>query len=260
MSNRKVLYGYQIQNGDVAAVPAESVVVSRVFTLYTEGLSYQKISDILNADNIPFCEDAPLWNKHKVKRLLENPRYTGVDGYPPLVRTETFQAVQRQIQGKTADYTVREERPADRLKDFLRCEHCGESLARFGRLGCRKDTMYFKCKGCGASFAIPDTVLLAEVFRQTAEHDSPPIAPYAPSEEAVKLANAINRGLEHPEKPEDVVGLILQGVAARYDCCPTATTSHQINNRPAEADWKRFGRAVSHIMLTTENTVTVYFK
>ena len=41
---------------------------------------------------------------HKVKRLLENPRYTGQKGYPAIIDAETFQAVQRMIQGKTAGY------------------------------------------------------------------------------------------------------------------------------------------------------------
>ena len=80
MTNRKILYGYQIQRGELVVRPQEAVVAKRIVTLYMDGLSYQKIADALNADDIPFSEEAPLWNKHKVKRLLENPRYTGVDG------------------------------------------------------------------------------------------------------------------------------------------------------------------------------------
>lgn len=260
MTNRKILYGYQIQNGELTTVPAEAAVVGRVFALYAGGLSYQKISDTLNGDGIPFSGETPLWNKHKVKRLLENPRYTGRDGYPPLVEPEDFRAVQALIQDKTAGYTQREVRPAERLKPFLRCGSCGEPLARFGRRGCRNDTLYLKCGGCGAHIAIPDADLLSGAFRQLAEYDSPQAEPYAPSEQVVQLANAINRGLEHPEKPDEGVSLILQGVSARYDCCPATITSYQITDRPAEADWKRFGQAVSHIMISTENAVTVYFK
>ena len=48
MSNRKILYGYQIKNGDLTIMESEAAVVSRIFTLYIEGrLSYQKISDTL---------------------------------------------------------------------------------------------------------------------------------------------------------------------------------------------------------------------
>ena len=71
MINRKILYGYQIQNGEITVVEDEALVVRRVFSLYLGGLSYQRISDTLNGEEIPFCREAPLWNKHKVKRLLK---------------------------------------------------------------------------------------------------------------------------------------------------------------------------------------------
>lgn len=34
MSNRKMLYGYQIQNGELTLVPEEAAVVKRVAGLY----------------------------------------------------------------------------------------------------------------------------------------------------------------------------------------------------------------------------------
>ena len=94
MSKRKLLYGYQIQNGELTVVKAEASVVARVASLYLEGLSYQKLADLLNQEHIPFSKEVPVWDKHKVKRLLENPRYTGQNGYPGILDTETFQCVQ----------------------------------------------------------------------------------------------------------------------------------------------------------------------
>ena len=94
MINRKMLYGYQIRNGALGIVPEEQRTVSMVFTLYNAGASYQAISDALNRQSIPYCREVPLWNKHKVKRLLENPRYTGKEGYPILVEADIFQAAQ----------------------------------------------------------------------------------------------------------------------------------------------------------------------
>ena len=88
MINRKVLYGYQIQNGALEIAPEEQRAVSMVFTLYNAGASYQAISDALNWQDVPYCREVPLWNKHKVKRLLENPRYTGKEGYPILVEAD----------------------------------------------------------------------------------------------------------------------------------------------------------------------------
>lgn len=165
MSNRRILYGYQVQDGVLTINSRERAVVERIVALYLEGFSYQRISDILNQDKIPFSEDAAHWNKHKVKRLLENPRYTGTNGYPLIIEQAVFQEVQQQIRDKTANYNKREQ-------------------------------------------PIPKASMNEEMQEVT----------YKPSDEVIRLTNAINRGLEHPDAPEDVVAMILQGISARYDC------------------------------------------
>ena len=59
MINRKVLYGYQIQNGALEIVPEEQRTVSMVFTLYNAGASYQAISDALNRQGVPGPRNPP---------------------------------------------------------------------------------------------------------------------------------------------------------------------------------------------------------
>ena len=258
MKNRKILYGYLIQKGESVIQPQEAITVKRIATLYLDGLSYQKIADTLNNAGIPFCEEVPLWNKHKVKRLLENPRYTGADGYPAIIDNETFQAIQNKIRDKTENYSRAEKRPALSLKDYLRC-HCGGDLHRTAGPNRRKDTLYLKCGTCGQPFKISDADLLSETSKQMASHNAPAKETYAPSSEVIRLTNAINRGLEHPDKPEDIVSLILQGVSARYDCCPGPIESNA-SNRPAVVDFKSFGQAVSYITISEENAITVHFK
>ncbi len=258
MKNRKLLYGYHIRQGEIAIQPNEAVVVKRIATLYIDGLSYQKISDTLNGDGIPFDADIPLWNKHRVKRLLENPRYTGTNRYPAIVDTETFQMVQRKIRSKTEGSVKTEKRPALLLKEYLRCG-CGGSLHRTAGPNRRRDTLYLKCGTCGRQLAILDAALLDEVSKQMAEHDAPTEEGYTPSSEVLRLTNAVNRGLEHPDQPESIVSMILQGVSARYDCCPAPIESNT-SDRPAEVDFKSFGLAVSHITIPDETAITVHFK
>ena len=193
MTNRKNLYGYRIENGALAVCPEEAAVVERVATLYRAGASYQGIADALNKENIPFSQEAPLWNKHKVKRLLENPRYTGADGYPPILDEGTFRAVQEQIRSKTEGYAVKEKRLALMPKDHLRCP-CGGALQRHGGTNQRRDTLYLKCTACGALTTILDEDLLAKVSRQMTEHNRPDETSYVPSGEVVRLTNASTGG------------------------------------------------------------------
>ena len=106
---------------------------------------------------------------------------------------------------------------------------------------------------------IPDDSLLSEIARQVTEHDTADRGPYQPSEEVIRLTNAINRGLEHPDHPEELVSLILQGAAARYDCCPAAIPSER-ENHPLDVDWNRIRQVVSHITISAENMVAVTFR
>jgi hypothetical protein len=59
MTNRKLLYGYKIQDGGLSVVMEEAAVVSRVYSLYAASLSYQKISDTLNEEHIPYSRERP---------------------------------------------------------------------------------------------------------------------------------------------------------------------------------------------------------
>ena len=259
MINRKILYGYQIQNGEITVVEDEALVVRRVFSLYLGGLSYQRISDTLNGEEIPFCREAPLWNKHKVKRLLENPRYAGRDGYPPILEDGVFRETQSHIRGKTAGYAPGAERPALRLKENLRCAECGASLHRLGGKNRRADTRDLKCGGCGAVVTIPDDALLEEIARQVAEHGTPGPAAYQPSGEVIRLTNAINRALESPNGSEEALSLIMKGASARYDCCPPATPTQE-EARLLAVDQDHIRQVVSYITISAENVVAVAFR
>ena len=141
MSYRKMLYGYQIRDGEITIVKKEAVLVRRIFSLYADGLSYQKISDLLNTEKIPYSQETPAWNKHKIKRLLENPRYMGQDSYPPILDSRVFQETQEHIQEKTAGYVHQKERPVIRLKNRINCAQCGGALHRTAGKNHRADTL-----------------------------------------------------------------------------------------------------------------------
>lgn len=118
---------------------------------------------------------------------------------------------------------------------------------------------YLKCQACAAQVTILNTDLIAAVSTQIAGHDQSSNTLYVPSGEVVRLTNAINRGLEHLDTPEDVVTLILRGISVRYDCYP-APTKYENNDRLSEVDLKRFGQAVSHIVITSKHKITDQFK
>ncbi len=252
--NRKILYGYQIQDGELSAHPQEAEGVKRTFSLYLSGMTQQQIADALNAEGFPYSEESPVWSRPRVVQTLRNSRYMGEKGYPARVDDETFhaaQAIRADRMRKWGDH------PALCLVRKLRCGHCGHSLRRISERQWRH-TLRFHCDGCGMSVTIPDADLLSEVERQAAEYTPPADAPgYTPSEDTVRLTNAINRGLEKPEHPEEVTALIMQGISARYACFPTQMTATDILRLIREKD---YDQAIRYITITAENAVTVTFK
>ena len=81
--NRKVLYGYQIEDGKLIHQPQEAEIVRRIFTLYLEGKLQREISDLLNGEGILYSPDRPVWTKFRVAFILKNRRYMGADGFRP---------------------------------------------------------------------------------------------------------------------------------------------------------------------------------
>ena len=91
--NRYLPFGYHIQNGVLCIHNAEAAVVRQTFLDYQSGQSYRLIAEKLTAKKNPYLENRTDWNKHMVKRMLENPRYCGGDHFPTIIPSDTFGAV-----------------------------------------------------------------------------------------------------------------------------------------------------------------------
>lgn len=247
-------YGYQLQNGELTAQPQEAEGVKRIFSLYLAGRTQQQIADDLNANRFYYSARSPAWDRQRIAQTLRNPRYAGQKEYPVLIDEDIFrmaQAMRSERARKWGDH------PALCLVRKLRCGNCGHNLRRSAQRQWRQ-TLRFLCDECGARITIFDAVLLAEVERQAAEYEpSPDSAPYVPTEDTVRLTNAINRGLEHPEHPEDVVSLILQGISSRYACFQTRMTSADLLRLIREKD---FDQAIQYITISADNMIMVAFK
>ena len=253
MNHRKMLYGYQFKMGELVVCQREAGIVKRVFTLYLSGFSYQRIADMLNSEHIPFSEETIFWDKHKIKRLLENPRYAGTDGYPPITESDTFQSVQKLIQskGRIRERAVPE--PVSQFRHLMKCDACGTDLLVNAVGGITR----LRCQQCGFQLDIPDTELTQAVKSQITGKRSPPQEePCQPSEEVMRITNAVNRALEHPDDPDHIVSLILQGVSARYDCCRNA------GRKPSAIlmDSQQPRQMISHITVSRDSAITVHFQ
>jgi len=115
---RTTPFGYMIRNGETVTCPVEADAVRSIFTRYLAGASYAKIAEEMSKGGIPYHRHTAQWNKHMVKRILENGKYLGTDLYPRLVNDEDFLAVQLRREDKTGYYTPCPASKAD-LRELL---------------------------------------------------------------------------------------------------------------------------------------------
>ena len=255
--SRFIPYGYQMKGGEYVISEEQAAVVRRIYALYADGLSYDNISASLNRESICYKEDHPGWNKNLIKRILENPKYTGTDPYPAIISEAEFHKVRDILAMRNANRTVKT--PADdaKLWKYITCGACGGKLYRTGQRT-TGGSMVMNCRQCDLTLNLPKEHLKQEVLRQYLSYMELP-KEHRPSDEVNRIENEINRALENPEEPQTIIDLILQGISARYDCCtpplvqPTLYTLKDIN-------WRQFAKLVSAVSITPEMEITIVYK
>ena len=101
-----------MKNGEIVICPPEAECIERAYAAYADGASYAAIAETLQASGVRYHPDTPLWNKHMVKRILENERYTGKDEYPLIIQPELFERVAVIRAGKAVKRKKVEKQPA----------------------------------------------------------------------------------------------------------------------------------------------------
>lgn len=231
---RKIPFGYAILRGIVTASPAEADAVRNIYTLYLNGLSYSKIAEEMMRREIPYHKHTPVWNKHMVKRILENQKYLGADGYPRLVADEDFLAAQL-LRG---DKNVYAPCPAfiEPIREKCRCGACGGRMARDTKSHGRPR---WRCESepCGNRHYISDESLRNTVADQLSELASMPHllrrTLHAPRKETslepVRLQNQINHEFNRADtSPEYLRVLIMACFTEQYNELPDPTPHYKL--------------------------------
>lgn len=130
MKIRNIPYGYQFKNGNIAIQEKETETVKRIFMEYLNGLSLLKIAEQLNNEQIEYMPGVCGWNKSRIKRIIENERYLGTNGYPPIIDDNTHKTL---MQIKSEKNT---QKGTDRKADIFNlgvpilCPKCGSKMCR----------------------------------------------------------------------------------------------------------------------------------
>ena len=268
MRNRNIPFGYQYQNGVLAIHPQESQTVRAVFAAYLSGEPLSKIAAHLTAKLVEYLPGHSQWDKARVKRLLDNAKYTGAGNFPPIIKERDFQmAHQKKEKANTNRQLVDED--IKLFKGLSHCHHCGGIMVRrmHSRMG---HPVTWKCPQCGYFLPLPDEEFKQRVFLlqkklvekpllAEKEEETIPVA----SMEARRLTNEIFRKLDSGAFSEDeLVTLALQCAAKNYEAITSARhiterlTATLLHAGPLSAfDRALFERTVSEIHLTRKGEI-----
>lgn len=266
---RKIPFGYLIRDGLIRPHPQEADAVRYIFGQYLAGASLLTIAEDMTGRGPCYHQHTPEWNKHMVKRILENAKYVGAGGYPRLVPDGDFAAAQGQ-RGERNTYAPlpAEIRP---IQGKAVCSLCGGKMIRGNR---SHGLVHWKCQNpdCGQSISLNDEALAGLVDGRLRELAQSPHLLTAPESQragvdmdTVRLQNelilALNRG---DENPAYIKSLALAVTAQRYGQLPDPTPAHdlellraRLEEGPADADALAalLSTAVRAVRLTPAKTV-----
>ena len=268
MRNRSIPFGYCYQNGVLAVHPQESQTVRAVFTAYLSGEPLSKIAAHLTAKLVEYLPGYWKWDKARVKRLLDNAKYTGEDDFPPIIKERDFQlAHQKKESANTNRQPVDED--IKLFKGMAHCHHCSSAMVR--RMDGRMEhSVTWKCPRCGYFLPLPDEEFRQRVFLLQKKLVNKPLLAEKEEEtlsvasmEARRLTNEIFRKLDSGDFSEDeLVTLALQCGLKNYEAISSARhiterlTATLLHAGPLSAfDRELFQRTVSEIHLTRKGEI-----
>ena len=170
MKNRTIPYGYAFENGKIVIHTIESGIVSEIFRSYLAGQPLSAIASGLNSRRIEYMPGTVGWDKARLKRVLEDRRYIGEKGFPPIIDNEDFEYVQRLKTEKARSVNTRKKGAEYQIKLPVLCPHCHEKMQRKcnNRL---RNKVKWKC-GNGHTIYLDDESLLTKItddLRKVAE-------------------------------------------------------------------------------------------
>ena len=225
--NRNIPFGYTMKKGKIIAEPTESRAVKDIFKLYLNGKSMSEIARQMSINQISYNGITFDWNKNMVKRVLENEKYLGKDGYPVLIDNETFNHANARKKSKaTSVNEISEELQI--IRSLTYCKECGHRLSRIGG---NTQTDKWDCRNPECSrfnYRLTDNmikdILLHILNSVIANPDlldtDSEISGYTPNIKVKYQQNEINRLMDNSQiDTEKAKTEILKLAELKYECC-----------------------------------------
>lgn len=272
MKIRNLPYGYQYENGVITINQKETETVKEIFNEYLNGKSLLKIAERLNAEHIEYMPGVYGWNKSRIKRLIEDERYLGVKGYPPIIDEDMHNKL---IQIKAEKNT---QKNTDRKSDIFNigvhviCPKCKGKMFRHHNPN-RNPKVSWYCENCKTAINIDDSDLLkriTELLNTVITHPdiiqiSDTKTTIKPCTDIIRLENEISRMLDSHSFDKNILRKkMLECVSLKY----REIDSQKYISKRLKADFANasplinfsmdlFNRTVKTIKFSTDGAVSI---
>lgn len=159
MANRMISFGYGIDGNKICVIDSEAQIVKEIFEKYSAGKLLQEIADELSNRRIDFFQGNCCWNKNKISRIIENQKYIGNDGYPPIVSRELFQTAYN-LKNNKGCKKGHFSGNIEYLKKNATCAQCGKIMTR--RSKWRSREKWLCGNGCKNDVYVDDALIFSE--------------------------------------------------------------------------------------------------
>lgn len=200
MKQRKTPFGYIIKNGIVTVDKTEADIVREIAKQYLGGSSLKTIAGGLTLRTIEYMPGKSDWNKSRIRRMIDDTRYIGNNGYPPILTEQEYSAMQAFKSQKNTQKNIDHSDNIFKLNAPVVCANCGGRMQR--RIDNRRKTITrWRCTECKTSVNISDedmlggiTELLNEVIADP-ESIQIPKSDYEESQEIKRLNAEISKAI-----------------------------------------------------------------
>lgn len=209
-----------------------------------------------------------------ISRIIANPKYAGVDGYPAIISQTNFELANKRKSDMGGTQTELPE-ITTLIKSKLVCSCCGQNMGRRNKWRSREKWL---CpSGCKVDMYLGDREIFSALLhtlnrvRRNPEILRLNTAPveYSPSMEVIRQNKEIERVKEQTGVEFGVLSkMILKCVEQKYECCHldrsramTEALMDQYRNLPiiTELDTVLIRETVQKIAVNRDGTLTVTF-
>ncbi|MDD4494090.1 MAG: recombinase family protein [Eubacteriales bacterium] len=269
MKNRKIPFGYEVKNGANRIIRSESIVVSEIFAEYLNGCSLKYIAEMLTDRHVEYLPGESQWSKNRIKRMLEDVRYSGTDEYPQIIEPEKQKAALKTMKSKyLIDHTVL----SDEMKiisPIIRCGCCGTKMKRFA---CKERAVvrwHCQNEACKLSVGCNDDAITQTVIHVLTDAKNNALHPIKTPKDDVqelevrKLNNDIVRNIAVKQKDDsEIVTDVLRLASMRYNAVNgTDHITEYINQLLGETQsiTIQLLKNTAHAILLDENSISIKF-